>query len=319
MKNRTNKKLKLNFKLKTFLVFLSLSIVFWSLIKLSKTYVADVEFDVAYSSLSVDKTIQNKPITQVTASIESTGFNLLSYKIKNKKLNFGLQNLVHKKGNKYYYLPNHHLLDLKSQLDIETTIVRIVQDSILVVLGKNKTKKIPIKLDADIQFKLGYNFAEKIALTPQYITIIGPEEQLDTIDEIKTNKLILSEVSSEVNKKISLNISKYEGLSFSDSEVLVAIKVDKFTEGTLSVPFKIVNLPKEYSITTFPTKVNVIYQVGLLNFNKITSKNFEVICDYNESKDNGLSYLIPKIVEKTSLITSVKIVPNKIEYLIEKK
>jgi len=319
LKNRTNKRLKVNFKLKTFLVFLSLSILFWVLTKLSKTYTADVKFDVEYSNLPADRVIQNEPINQVNASIVSTGFNLLTYKIRNHKLKFGLQDLSYKKRNEYYYLPNKHLLELKSQVDVETSIVRIVQDSILLVLGKNKTKKIPVKLDADIQFKLGYNYAGKILVTPEFITIIGPEAQLDTINEIKTNKLILTDVATEVNQKVPLKVSNYNNITFSVSEIGVNIKVDKFTEGSLTVPFKIKNLPQGYSISTFPKEVKVIYQVGLLNFNKITPKSVEVICDYNESKDNGLSYLIPKIKEKPSLITSVKIEPNKIEYLIEKR
>lgn len=316
---RKNKQLKANFKLKTLLVFLSLSILFWMLIKLSKTYSSDVVFKVDYNNLETAKTLQSDPIKEVTASVVSTGFNLISYKLRKNKITVNLNSINHKKGSEYYYLPNNHLSELQSQLNAETQINRILQDSIFFHLGINKTKKVPVELDADIQFKLGYNFVEKISASPDFVDITGPESQLDTIDKLMTEKLKLSDVSTAINTKIGLEISKYDNISFSVSEVLVTAKVDKFTEGSLTVPFKILNLPSNYSITTFPDEVTVIYQVALSNFNEITKENMKVVCDFNYSADNDLTYLIPKLQTQSGLMTSVKIVPDKIEFLIEKR
>ena len=50
--------LKNNKKLRVFLLFLFLSILFWSLIKLSKEYIAEVEFDLVYSDVPNNKLIQ---------------------------------------------------------------------------------------------------------------------------------------------------------------------------------------------------------------------------------------------------------------------
>lgn len=314
-----NKRLKVNFKLRTFLVFLSLSIFFWMLIKLSKTYSSDVVFNVDYNNLETEKTLQSEPINEVAASVVSTGFNLISYKLKNKKIKIDLSDIARKKDTKYYYLPNNHLAKLQMQLDIETKITRIHQDSIFLYLGVNKTRVVPVELDADIQYKLGYNTVGEISIFPDSIKITGPETQLDNIHKLITKNLKLSEVSAAINNKIGLQISKYDKISFSETEVLVTAKVDKFTEGSLTVPFKILNLPSSYSITTFPDEVEVIYQVGLSNFNKITKETIEIVCDYKDSEDNNLTYLIPKLKVQSSLITSVRIVPNKIEFLIEKK
>ena len=53
-------------------------------------------------------------------------------------------------------------------------------------------------------------------------------------------------------------------------------------------------------------------------FNKIPENGFRVQCDYKQTEDNNLEYLIPKIIEKPEIIHDVKIVPNKIEFLIKK-
>ena len=99
---------------------------------------------------------------------------------------------------------------------------------------------------------------------------------------------------------------------------VISGKVEKFTEGTFNIPFKVINLPEDMELTTLNETVEVVFVVGLSNFNKIDKNFFEVICDYNISKENNLSYLLPKIVAKSNFIKSYKVVPNKIDFLIQK-
>ncbi len=86
----------------------------------------------------------------------------------------------------------------------------------------------------------------------------------------------------------------------------------------MELPFQIKNLPENYNITTFPDKVEVIFQIGLSDYNKINRNDFEISCDYNRTLKNGLNYLIPEVVSKPSMVTEIKIVPHQIEYLIKK-
>ena len=86
MSVRNSRQLKANLKVRMFFVFLILTMVIWMLIKLSKSYSAEIIFEVEYINLPKDKVFQTDVITQVNASVYSTGFNLLKYKIKRKKL-----------------------------------------------------------------------------------------------------------------------------------------------------------------------------------------------------------------------------------------
>lgn len=318
MKTNTKKKIKVNFKFNTFLVFLLLSMLFWMLIKLSKSYTDEVIFNVDYINFPSDKVLQAEPLSSINASIVSSGFNLMSYNLNNKSIQLDLNDLEFN-NKQYYYLPNKHLLELKAQLEPETSINSIVQDTIFFKLGANKNKKIPVVLDVDVTFKLGYDYVDKILLSPDSVEISGPELQLDTIKSIKTKLLKLNEVSSDIDEKVRLDTGNHPQLILSHEFVNVNSKVDKFTEGSLKIPVIIKNLPKGYSITTLPDEVTVIYKIGLSNFNKITVDNFKVVCDYNDTSNNNLTYLIPKIEEQSILITSVKVVPNKIEFLIQEK
>ena len=319
MVNQANNRFKVNFKLKTFLVFFCLSVLFWLLIKLSKTYTSDAIFNITYSNLPIDKVVQNEPIEEIEVLIESTGFNLLGYKLNHNDIVFDVSKLTYKTGDYYYYLPNNNIPELRKQLNLETEIKRFSQDTIHFKLGLNKKKKIPVVLDAEINFKLGYNFVEDLSISPDSVVIVGPESQLDTIYSVSTRKIELIEISSKINKEVLLDVSNYAHIVFSENKVLLNAEVDKFTEGSLKVPFKIKNLPSEYKITTLPSEVTIVYKVALSNFNKITADNFEIVCDYDETIKNNLSYLVPRFKEQTILITSSKIIPSKIEFLIQEK
>lgn len=314
---KSNKRLKTNLKFKMFLFFLALTFVFWMLIKLSKSYTTEVVFEVEFVNLPVDKVFQSKTERDIDVTILSSGFSLVNYKFNKRKLKLNTNNLAYKSGSTFYYLPNKYLSDLKLQLNDESVIQRISQDTLFVKLGFNKSKRIPIELDADIQFKLGYNFVDQLKIVPDSVDIIGPEEVLDTIFKISTKRVEMVEVSSSINKKIGLNTFENPNLSLSDLEIEIVAKVDKFTEGSLKLPFEIINVPAHLTITTFPKEVEVLYKVGLTNFSKITKENMKVICDFRQSQLNEKDYLLPKLLEQSFLISSVRFIPNKISFLVE--
>lgn len=93
--------------------------------------------------------------------------------------------------------------------------------------------------------------------------------------------------------------------------------MEKFTEGTLNISYKITNVPKGLVINTLSKKIQITYIVGLSSFNKINENSFQIECDYSTSEVNNLRYLIPEMTRKPSDIKSYKIIPNKIDFLIQ--
>lgn len=310
--------LKTNLKLRMFSGFLLLAILFWLLINLSKTYTNEILFNVRYVDLPSDKEIQNTPPSEITASVESTGFNLLKLMVNTKTLDVDISNLAYKNGSMFYYLPNRHLFEISSQLNVGARVDKFKLDTIFIDLGSNVSKRIPVKLNTNIEFKVGYNFTDEFLVMPDSVTILGPESIVDSITELNTQLLELTDVSEDISTTLQLDQNNSSKISLSTSEVTVKAEVDKFTEGTFTLPFKVLNTPEDVSIATFPSEVDVIYQIGLSNFKKITANDFEVYCDFAYSKENGLNYLVPKITTVSGLITNVKIVPDKIEFLIQK-
>jgi len=309
--------IKNNKKLRIFLLFLMLSFLFWMLIKLSKNYIADVEFNLTYTEIPQNKLLQNEPDKKIKLTINTIGFKLLGYSLKKRNLNYSLSEIKRKRGSEYYSLTKSNINFLQSQLSAETVVLNVIPDTLNFDFGVKKSKKVKIIPNITLEFKPGFNLIKNYNITPKNVTISGPTKIVDSINEINTEEIVWKDISESFENKIKLLIP-HEGISLSTNEILVKGKVEKITQGSFNLPFKVINLPKNYIISTYPKEVKIIYQVALNDYNKISENSFKIQCDYKQTDENNLEYLIPVIVEKPEILFDVKIVPNKIEFLIKK-
>ena len=309
--------LKNNRKLKVFLLFLLLSFVFWSLIKLSKEYISEVEFDLNYIDIPNNKLIQNEPQKKISLTLRTLGFKLLSYGFNKRMLNYSLTGIEQKKGSLYFSETNSNTNFLQAQLSAETVILNIEPDTLFFDLGAKRSKKVKVVPKVDFDFRTGFNFIKPYVIEPDYIEVSGPEKVIDTIDEVFSQKVIINDISTSFEHKVNL-LSPNNAVVLSQENLTVKGEVDKITDGSYLLPFKVINLPKNYIISTYPKKVKIVYQVALKDYNKIPENGFKVVCDYRQTEDNQLDYLIPRLIEKPEIISDVKIIPGKIDFLIKK-
>ena len=309
--------LKNNKRLRIFLLFLVLSFLFWMLIKLSKNYISDVEFNLVYTDEPKNKLIEKKPDDKVVLTLKTMGFKLLNYSLKKKELSYSLNDIKKVRGSNYYSLTKSNINLLQAQLSAETTVLKIKPDTLFFEFGVKKSKKVKIVSQVNLKFKPGFNLVKEQSIEPNEITISGPENVIDSVSEIQTEIIELNDVSETFVNKINL-INPSNSISLSSNQVTIKGDVEKITEGTFLLPYKVINIPNKYLISTYPKEVKVIFQVALKDYNKISENSFKIECDYKQTDDNNLEYLIPKIVEKPEILFDVKVVPNKIEFLIKK-
>ena len=303
----------------SFILFFLLSIVFWFMTKLSKEYDGTIKFPVTYTNLPDNKLLQENPLNFIEIHVNTSGFKLISAKISPKKLEIDASNIYYKSLTDYYLLVSQQKLAIQKQMITGIEIDHFIKDSIAFNLGLLKVKKIPVNLFSDITFAEGYEFKEGININPDSITIKGPESILDTIAYVSTTlfqkKLLNSSIKEIVNIQ---NFSSDSNIRFQQDKIEISAIVEEFTEGEVEVPLTLLNLPNNKSINTFPKLVKITYKVALSNFNKVSSSTFLIECDYNMSKINNLPYLIPKLVESSSLVRNIRISPLKIDFIINR-
>ena len=309
-----------NRKLKIFLFFLVLTVIIWLLVELSKTYSSVAKFNLKFKNIPENLLLQNNQTPSVDIELKAPGFTLLKYKTLNRKLNLSLANLnKNKKG--YYILANNQKALLTNQLSGEVEVVNVLQDTIYIDLGQNIAKKVPVNVLLDLQFKLGYNLIDMYKVKPDSVLVKGPKKIIDSINEIATETKIIKEVADNIELELKLiTPPKNSNVTVSANKAIVSAAVDKFTEGVFEIPVTIINKPINVIIQPFPKQIKVYYIAGLANFNKISKENLEIVFDYNQYKNDTLiTKLSPIVLHRSQHISTLKIVPEQIEFLIQKQ
>ena len=304
---------------KSFIGFLIASVLIWFIITLSKNYTTTLTFPVSYNNIPQDKLLQKEPIKEIGIIVNTSGFNILKTRVSNKTISLNAKYLTKKTSSKYYFLTNSQISNVQQQLKSGVDLQEIVLDTIYLDIGSLISKKVPVKSNLDINYHIGYDILESVKINPDSIVISGPEAQIEKITKLDLELLKLEDVKANFTNKVKIILPKEASdLKLNNEFVSISGEVEKFTEGSFNIPFTIKNLPKDLELTTLNKTVEVVYIVGLTNFNKIDKNIFEVVCDYNISKENNLSYLLPKVISKSNLIKSFKVLPNKIDFLIQK-
>ncbi|MFD1316589.1 CdaR family protein [Namhaeicola litoreus] len=301
-----------------FLLFLGLSLFFWFLINLSKSYITDVEFSVEFVDLPSKMQLQSKSDETLVLTVKSIGFNLLKHKYRNKKIQYSLKELKRKNKQSYYSVSSNNINFIQSQFSGETDVLKIRPDTLFFEFGVKKFKKISVNPKIEIQYKIGYGLSEELKFSPKEVTISGPEGVIDTINEVKVKPFVMDNVSESFEAEIMV-VSPGPNVEIEPSKIKVKAQVEKFTEGSFDMSYKVINVPSKAIISTYPKELKLIFQVSLENYNKVLKEGFEIICDYEHSEKNNLDYLIPKVIKMPDFISSVRIVPEKVEFLIKSK
>lgn len=313
------KSLKRDKKSRMLFVFLGLSFLFWMLIKLSKEYTDVIKINVDYTNVPEGKMLIDDRNNLLEISVRTYGFNLIKYHLFKRNVDVDLQMVKKKKGRLHYILSKELLTQVEKQISSEIELININPDTLYFDLGSSKSKKVPIIPDITIEYQPGYNLLGNLDIAPSEIKISGPENLIDSIKEVSTEKIILTDINSDIDIETSLiELDKGYKVNYAESEVVITGKVEKFTEAKLTLPFSIKNRPENIAISTFPSEVELIFKVGISDYNKINKNDFIIVCDYGRSVENGLDYLIPEIISKPEKVSAVKIIPAQIPYLIKK-
>ncbi|PQJ82198.1 YbbR-like domain-containing protein [Polaribacter glomeratus] len=304
---------------KTFIGFLIASFFIWLMITFSKEYSEVISYPVVYKNIQQDKLLQEAPIKQIDIAVKATGFKLLRANFTNKTIYLESSVLQRKKKSKFYLLVKNQFTKIQKQLPSGIELQEILLDTIYLDLGLLKSKKVALKPNLDIKYQVGYDLLGDIKVVPDSIVVSGPEEQIKRITHLNLKKTKLDNLKENFSENTTIiQPATFKNLKFTVSKATVSGTIERFTEGTLSIPFTTKNLPEGVNLTTLSENVEVVFIVALSNFGKVSEASFKVECDFEISEKNNLSYLIPKVIIKPDFIKSFKIIPLKIDFLIQK-
>ena len=321
--NNIKQRVILNRRISVFLICVLIAALFWFLNALTKNYYTIISFPVAYQNLPQDKVLTRKLPKSISLSLYAEGYHLLYHKLKFNRdtIYIDVSNLnIYKTGKTYEArLPTTSKFDkIADQFSSEIKITRIIPDTIYFSFGNKKSKMIPVKVNAKVTFEKQYRMKDEIIYKPSAVLVEGLATLVDSIQVVETDSLIIDMLNKTMVKELKIKLpEQYESLSLSSDHVMAKVEVEQYTEATKEVPINIVNLPKDFSIKTFPEKVTITYLVAFSDFDNVTADHFKATVDYN--KINTTNRLNVEISIAPDFVKVVKVVPSKVEYIIKKK
>ena len=305
-------------RINVFFLFLALSFIILLFTKLSKDYTNTIIFKVKKSNVPKQHIILKDTSLKLKVTLKTHGFKWLKYYLEAPKIDIDFLNDVKKNKGYYIWQAATSKLFLSNQLGEQVQVVNATPDTLFFNYDTNMVKRVPVNLKADIKFMPGFNTATPITLKPDSIEVVGPHSIVSKIDVIDTHVLKLNELKTSVTQSLNLQLPPHSSnVSFSNKAVVITAQVKKFTEGTLKVPIRLINTPKNIVVKFFPKWIHVKYYTSLDNFKNITTKDFVVQCDFNKVKD-GQSFLMPELVKTPKDVKYAKINQKHIEFIILK-
>jgi len=307
-----------NKRIVVFLVCLFIATSLWFLNALSKDYSTTVSYPVKFINPPANRFLADKTPVKLDLYIDGQGFTLLRFKLLSFtpiKLDIEdiTKNMESKSGS--FRITSRNLISgITDQLSSEIKITNITPEVFDIVLDSLTTKTVPVELDINVDFEPQFNLKSPISTVPESVKITGPTIVLDKISVLKTKVNILNKLNSSISQEIEL--IHPDKTTILPEKVNLVIDVEKYTEKELKIPIEILNKPANVRIKLFPSELKVLFTVGLSKFENIKASDFAASVDYN-SIVKDVNNLTITLYKKPEFIQGIRIIPEKVEFLIE--
>ena len=301
-------------KFNVFVFFVLLALIYSMLSKLTSNYTKTIVFVVKPVDVPSDQVVLDQSIDSIGLELEGYGYNLAKYYIDQPIIEISLNDL-NKVKSKYQWTKQRNFSDLQSKFNKSVRLVSSSVDQINFIIEQYESKKVPVELKLELDYKSGFDSFYEYKLSKDSIMITGPSSLIDTINMIQTHKLVLNQIDSEINTKIRIKPPENNNITHSDTGIDFQLKVEKFTEESIKVPVTIVNIDNNMKINYYPKVVSVLYRVSIREYKSVNPMDFRVECDLNTiNRDN--SVLISSITKKPGNVRKSRIENNQIQYVI---
>ena len=302
--------------LKTFSFFLGFSAIIWVVVQFSKEYTEVIELPISYINLPKDKILVGDTPKTLDLRIRDRGFYISWNRVFPQKITIDISD-ANEEGNFLIYDLQLQKTSILSQLNLDYEKVDVLQKNIKLSFEQRAVKKVAVLSSIDLSFAVGYSALEEIKLQPDSVMLSGPATILDTLNTIKTKSIKINNISNDINGKVKLETANLNEVSLFQEEVNYSIRTEKFTEGKVEIPIKLLNVPEGTNVVIFPKEVVVFYQVSLNDFEKIDSSSFQIAVDFNNAQDSD-GFLIAQILEKPNQVNNIRLNEKKIQFVIKR-
>ena len=301
-----------------------IAFVFWFFIKSEDTYTVNLDIPLVARNLQEQKTYKEEVPESIFVTLKGTGRSFIWLRVFNNfygddfKAVIDLSSITDEYNFELdsYYKENPEKIVLPSSLDLQFVEV-LNPRNVQIKLQRYMVKKVPIESQILVSTEPGY-IALGGQFSPDSISIGGPEEAVNQIDFVLTEKDTLIDLVASVNGNWSiLNPNKL--VSFDPKKVNALIDVQPISETIITgIPVELINKPNDVNVFVNPATVSLTIVGGLKQITNILPEDIDVIIDF-DLWNSEKQFYSPTIKLPDYLIEWKDLSPNNLEILVIKE
>ena len=303
---------------KEFLIFLSfllLSGAFWLVMTLNESYEREIKIPLHLENIPRRVVVTSNIDDTLRITVRDRGYILFTYlygnNLKPVRVNFNTYN----KGNGRGLIQSSDIQKmLYQQLFKSTRITAVKPDKFEFQYNYGESKQLAVRLNGKITPGRSYYLAN-VKFTPEMVTVYASREKLDSLKEIYTELIHLSNVTDTVVKEV--NLVRQAGMKCIPAKVKMSVFPDVLTEESVEVPITAVNMPEGKVLRTFPSRVKVLFTTGAGQFRSIRPELFKVEADYWEIQSRPSDKCALHLRSVPYGVRNARLDPTQVDYLIE--
>ncbi len=298
-----------------FLFFFFIAGAFWLLQTLNYDYETEFSIPLRLKGVPDNVMLTAELPPEITIRVKDKGTVLLNYMLAKTFFPITLNFSDHKGVNNHVRInASEFEKQILSQLGVSTRILSLKPTVLEYIYSTGKSKLVPVRLLGKISPDRQYYISDTI-FSPDSVLVYAPTSILDTITAAYTQRFVLDHISDTLKRQAFLN--RVRGAKFVPNSVELTLPVDIYTEKTVEVPIYGINFPADKVLRTFPSKVQVTFQVGLAYFHNVTVDDFVLNVSYEELLHLGSEKYTVKLKTIPYGVTRVRISPMQVDFLIE--
>lgn len=295
-----------------FLFFLVMSTGMWTLHALRKEYETIIIVPIAYEKAPKGFLEQADLPKKLMVTVTDNGTSLVRYRWMHSFSPISID--VSGYTDSTYSLQTAGLeSEIQKQLNTSTKIVRISPGQIKLDFQNLTKKEVPVEFKGSVFLADQYMKNGEMEIHPKTVTLYGSKDNLKNIDHIETEFTKLDNVKGNINIRVTLKAS--DSLAFSQDTVNCILRTERFTDKTVEVPIRAISNKAGYKLRTFPVTAKVVFHIGLSNYDKVRAEDLTVSAN---SEDASGSRIPLRTSGKENLIKVVDIIPDEVEYVLER-
>ena len=311
-------------QIKRLLYSFVIAFIFWFFIKSEDTYSVTTSIPLVARNLQEQKTYKEEVPESIIVSLKGSGRAFIWLRFfdnfyEDYKAVIDLSSIADEYNFELdqYYKNNPEKIVLPTSLDLEFVEV-LSPRNIKINLDQYLVKKVPIMSEIMVTTSAGYIQVGEV-FSPDSISIGGPQEIVDTIDFVKTQKDTLVDLVSSVESEF-LIINPDRVVDFDPKKVKGFINIQPISETIVTgIPVKLINKPNDINVFVNPATVSLTIVGGLDQIAKIGSTDIEVLINFEKSWSPDKQFYSPEVKIPDSILEWKDLSPNNLEILVIKE